>query len=297
MATRTSSRRPARKFLLQKPNGQVSQRVQQVGPEHFGVLCFDCAKARSKFMLADFYSKVLIPPQVVPHTRGHLKALLDQVRRVCQKEDLRDLIVAIERTGEYHRLVQRACKQAGYDTRLVHPLTSKQFRMPADPANKTDDTDLSAIFRAAINGFGLLEPSLPDDYLQLQLLIRHRRDLVCKTTTLCCQIRELLHAIMPGYAECFSDLWDSRLALPLARVSPPAEVLRQQRGKKLLHLLAQHKLSMRRDTFAKILNWAEQAPAAHPQHDLLRSSSSSSTTIGSVKPSKLPCWKGASPTI
>jgi transposase len=142
--------------------------------------------------------------------------------------------------------------------------------MPADPGNKTDDTDLAAIFRAAINGFGLLEPALPDDYLQLQFLIRHRRDLVFKTTTLCCQIRELLHGIMPGYADCFSDLWESGLALPLARVSPPAEVLRQQAGKKLLRLVAKHKLSMRRNSFAKILNWAEEAPAAHPQHDLLR---------------------------
>jgi len=52
MATR--SRQRVRKYLIQKPHGQVTQRVQQVGPEHFGVLCFDCAKARSKFMVANF---------------------------------------------------------------------------------------------------------------------------------------------------------------------------------------------------------------------------------------------------
>ena len=178
--------------------------------------------------------------------------------------------MAIERTGEYHRPVQRACKQAGFDTRLVHPLTTKQFRMAADPANKTDDTDLAAVFRAAVNGFGLLEPALPEDYLQLQLLIRHRRDLVAKTMTLCCQIRELLHALMPGYAECFSDLWEHRLALPLARVCPPAEVLRQEGGQTLLRVLAEHKLSSRRDSFAKILNWAETAPATPPQHEFLQ---------------------------
>src|SRR5216683_2159058 len=167
MATR--SRRSVRKYLIQKPNGQVTQRVQAVGPEHFGVLCFDCAKARSKFMLANFYGSVLIPPQTVAHTRGHLQAVIDQVRQACAQYQLRDLIVAIERTGEYHRPVQRACKQANFDTRLVHPLTSKQFRVPADPGNKTDDTDLAAIFRAAVNGFGLVEPVLPEDYQQLQL--------------------------------------------------------------------------------------------------------------------------------
>ncbi len=267
MATR--SRRSVRKYLIQKPNGQVTQRVQAVGPEHFGVLCFDCAKARSKFMLANFYGSVLIPPQTVAHTRGHLQTVVDQVRQACAQHQLRDLIVAIERTGEYHRPVQRACKQANFDTRLVHPLTSKQFRVPADPGNKTDDTDLAAIFRAAVNGFGLVEPVLPEDYQQLQLLVRHRRDLVQKMTTLCCQIREQLHALMPGYAECFSDLWDSALALPLARVTGSADLIRQGGGEGLLRLLVQHQLSTRRDSCAKILAWAEAAPAAHPQHALL----------------------------
>src|SRR5438552_18129283 len=101
MATRT--RRPVRKYLIQKPTGTVTRRVRRVGPEHFGVLCFDCAKARSKWMLADFYGTVLRPPQTVEHTSGHLHALIDQVRQAGTRHELRDLIVAIERTGEYHR--------------------------------------------------------------------------------------------------------------------------------------------------------------------------------------------------
>lgn len=265
MKTRSRGRRHS-KFLVQKPTGQVTQRVQAVGPQHFGVLCIDVAKLRSKWMLADFYGTVRCPPQVVPHTRGHLQAMLDQVRQAAAQHRLRDLIVAIERTGEYHRLVQRACRQAGYDTRLVHPLISKQFRQVADPGIKTDDTDLGGIFRAAINGFGLIEPILPEDYQQLQLLIRHRRDLVHKMSKLCCQIRELLHAMLPGYASCFSDLWGSQLALPLARLAGSAERLR---GQGLLQLIVQHQLKVRRDSIAKILAWAESAPAAHPQHELL----------------------------
>ena len=35
----------------------------------------------------------------------------------------------------------------------------KQLRLPAHPGNKTDDTDLAAIQRAAVNGFGLIEPA------------------------------------------------------------------------------------------------------------------------------------------
>jgi transposase len=257
------------RYLIHKPRGQLSQRVQAAGPEHFGVLCFDCAKARSKFMLADFYGTVLLEPQQVEHTRGQLRATLDQVRQALERHRLRDLVVAIESTGEYHRPVQRACKGRGFDTRLVHPLASKHFRQVADASIKTDDRDLAGIFRATVNGFALSEPELPEDYQRLQLLIRQRRDLVHKSSALRCQIRELLHALMPGYAECFNDPWQSALALPLARVSGSAERLRRGQGAGLLRLLARHQLSARRPTFAKILAWAEAAPAPPPQHDLL----------------------------
>src|SRR5438552_3616636 len=267
MATRT--RRPVRKYLIQKPTGTVTPRVQRVGPERFGVLCFDCAKARSKWMLANFYGTVLLPPETVAHRREPLQQVVERVRQAVKRHGLRDLVVAIERTGEYHRPVQQACKQADFDTRLVHPFTSKQFRQPADPHNKTDDTDLAAIFRAATNGFGLVEPVLPEDYQQLQLLIRHRRDLVHKSSKLCCQVRELLHALMPGYAECFSNVWESLLALPLARLTGSAERVGQGDGEQLLRLVVGHQLTARRDSLRKILAWAQSAPPAHPQRELL----------------------------
>ena len=79
---------------------------------------------------------------------------------------------------------------------------------------KTDDTDLAAIFRATVNGFGLLLPT--DAYLEVQQLSRQRRDLVHKTTVLRCQIKETLRQLMPGYAELFpSHFFDTPVALPL----------------------------------------------------------------------------------
>ena len=46
----------------------------------------DCAKARSKFMLADFYGKVSIPPTSVEHTRNGLEAMVQSVREVhCER--------------------------------------------------------------------------------------------------------------------------------------------------------------------------------------------------------------------
>ena len=70
----------------------------------------------------------------------------------------------------------------------MHPFTTKQFRQPSDPDNKTDDTDLAAIQRAAAGGFALVEPELDQAERELQLVVRQRRDLVRKCAALRCQI-------------------------------------------------------------------------------------------------------------
>src|SRR5437870_10675526 len=103
-------------FVLQKPNGLLTPRVQAVGPEHFGIVAIDCAKARSRYFLADFYGRTLLEPQTLPHNRGDFQAAIQRLQQAMQQHDLKDLVVAIERTGEYHRPVQRAFRQAGFET-------------------------------------------------------------------------------------------------------------------------------------------------------------------------------------
>src|SRR5262245_11075077 len=131
------SRRPRRPTSVAKPSGSIHPRVQAVGPEHFGTVAVDCAKARSKWMLTDFYGKILIEPTVVEHTRRGLDDFTARIRRAMADHDLRDLIVAIERTGNYHAPVKRAVVAAGLEARIVHPLPSKQFRPPAAPGHHT----------------------------------------------------------------------------------------------------------------------------------------------------------------
>jgi transposase len=250
----------AKAFVLQKPTGQLTARVQA-----FGSACFDCAKARSRWFLADFYGRVLLEPATVAHTRGDLQAALDRLRQAQQQHDLRDLVVALERTGEYHRPPQRAFRQAGFETRLVHPFTTKQYRQPANPGDKTDDTDLAAIFRATTHGFGLCEPDWPALYVSLHLFRRHRRDLVDKTSSLRCQLREVLHAALPGYAECFGHLWESAVALELARHFPSADALRHAGLAGLQRMLDTQQLRYRKEALHDVLAWAAQAPPGHPQ--------------------------------
>ena len=256
---RRSVKRP-KPFLLQKPNGVLADRVQAVGPEHFGIVAFDCAKARSRYLFADFYGHVFLEPTTVAHNRHDVNAAIQGVRQAMAQHGVRDCVVAIEMTGDYHRPVQRAFRDAHFDTRLVHPFTSKQYRQPADPDNKTDDTDLGGIFRAATHGFGLIEPTWSDDYRNLQVLRRHRRDLVDKRARLYCQIKELVHALMPGYAECFCHLFESPTPLVVARHTLSADAVVRLGIAGLQKIAADAKLVCQRPTFHKILAWAQQAP-------------------------------------
>jgi transposase len=263
MATRSTRKRSRSRNpeVLQKPRGTFHPRVQLVGPEHFGIVAFDCAKARSKWQLCDFYGNVLVPPTTVEHNRQQFEAALAQIRQAVAHHDLRDLLVAIERTGRYHRAPQRACAAAGLETRLVHPFATVQFRQPRDPNEKTDDNDLAAIHLAAVNGFALLEHDLDEQWKTLQLLERHRRDLVFKTSQLCCQIREHLDAAFPGFAACFANLWDRACAWHLlSHFASPHDLL-QAGLPGLARCLDDADVGYHDRSLRTVLEWAAQAAA------------------------------------
>jgi transposase len=241
------------------PRGVIHPRVQQVGPEHFGIVAVDCAKARSKWTLADFYGNVLVAPIEVEHNQLAFASAFANLRDAIARHRIDDLIVAVERTGRYHHVPLRAFRDAGFETRVVHPFTTRQYRQPADPDNKTDDTDLAAIVRAAAGGFALAEPEWDDAERELQLVVRQRRDLVEKCAALQCQVREQLDAALPGYAACFDKLWESPVALPLARHAGSAEAMRSLGHEGIVRWLRAQQVRFFDRTIDRVLAWAARA--------------------------------------
>ena len=71
MAAKSKSKRArkSRSHSVHKPRGVIHPRVQAVGPQHFAFICVDCAKSRSKMMVADFYGRVLMEPTIIEHDR------------------------------------------------------------------------------------------------------------------------------------------------------------------------------------------------------------------------------------
>ncbi len=103
IASRQRARRFRRFLSTAKPTGSLHPRVLKAAPEHFGIVAVDCAKARSKWMLADFYGRILIPPTPVEHTCRGFQAAITELCRAITAHDLRDVIVSIEPTGNYNK--------------------------------------------------------------------------------------------------------------------------------------------------------------------------------------------------
>ena len=263
MVTKTKKRKSAgaKKRFVGKPNGQIQERVQAVGPEHFGIVAVDCAKRRSKWMLCNFYGKVIVEPTEVEHTTGGLRTMTQRVAEVSKSEGLTDMIVAVEMTGIYHKPVQRAFRKAGFDTRIVHPFASNHYRQPLHPDAKTDDNDLEAIFHAAVKGYGLATLPVGEVYQSLQAVSRHRHNLVKQRSRLMVQIRRLLHQTMPGFADLFDDdkLFRKSIAVPVALKFSSAGAIRKARVDGIASHLRKTKVRFQSRTIERIVAWAGTA--------------------------------------
>ena len=134
------------------------------------------------------------------------------------------------------------------------------------PTRKTDDHDLEGIFRATVNGFGLVEPEWDEIYRQLQILARHRRDLVKKRAKLQSQIRQALERCLPGYADLFpeDDLWTRPVAMAVARRAVRPEVIRAAGVCGVERWLDEDKLRAQSRTVERLVAWAGNAAAADP---------------------------------
>jgi transposase len=250
---------PRRRQNLQKPNGVIGPRVKKVGGERFAIVCVDPAKHRSEWMMADYFGNLLIEQQTLEHRAAFFKLAVAQIREAQQQHNIQDMIVVVERTGNYHLPPKRAFARAGFETRVVHPFATKQYRMPADPGIKTDGTDLNAQHRAAVAGFGLCELELESPYRELQLRARHRRNLVEKATAIACQIREHLHLAMPGFAAMFDRLFEHNSAMAIARQCDSPTKLIELGQTRLSQHLRENNIRHQVRTIDKVLCWASQA--------------------------------------
>jgi transposase len=270
-STRNSKQGQRKRRYIGKPTGIIQQRVQEATPQRFGIISVDCAKRRSKWLLCDYFGRVIIEPTTVEHNAGCLTAMTQQVQAACEAEGIVDRIAAIEMTGVYHKPVVAAFQNAGFDTRIVHPFASSHYRKPLHPDDKTDDNDLEAIFHAAVNGYGLAILPVDETYLSLQRLARHRRNLVRQRARIQTQVRVLMHQSMPGYADLWEDdkLFTKSIAMPIAKQFSSATAVKNSKQSGMASYLRRSKMRFQERTLDKIHAWSLQAADPATLQDLL----------------------------
>ena len=127
MAHKSKSKRPrkSRSHSVHKPRGVIHPRVQAVGPEHFAFVCIDCAKSRSKMMLADFYGRVHVEPVIVEHDQPGFAAATQQVRDAMReaaevaREAARQAREAVREVGARERPPRRELALGAVDAREI----------------------------------------------------------------------------------------------------------------------------------------------------------------------------------
>ena len=203
------------------------------------------------------------------------KWFLQTLQLAIQKHDIKDTIVCVEMTGTYHLVVMRAFREACFETRLVHPFASTHYRAAEFGDLKTDDHDLVGIFRAAVNGFGLIEPVWTETYRTLQLLVRHRRDLVRKRAKVQTLFRSHLERCLPGYAALFPDdaLWQHQTGLVvlqfIAEHGATHQALTDAGIPGVTQWLKDKKCKFLSKTVERVVAWAANAAAGDPLTPML----------------------------
>ena len=201
--------------FVQKPRGLVHPRVQKVGPEHFGIVSVDCAKARFKWMLADFYGNVLVAPTEVDHNRPELDAPSPSSRPHASSMTS---AIALSPSNAPAGITTSA------KTRLPRPASKHAPCIPSRPRDSANPRIPTSRPTISIWRPSIALPSTASLWSkrrrsraggELQLLVRHRRSLVRNNAALCCQIREHLEAAMPGYAACFDNVFENTARLHL----------------------------------------------------------------------------------
>ncbi len=239
----------------------LEARVRRVGPDRFGVVAVDCAKRRFAVLLTDFYGHPLADGLEVENTAPALEGLVAWLEAQCERHGLKDLVVAVEQTGRYHRPVCQVLRRH-WEVRMVHPFATKQLRQPADPGNKTDWTDLAAIVRAVLVGYATEADELPERWVAWRLVSRERENRVSHRARTRVRVQGRLEALLPGYPALFGDLWSSPTALFLAEHYGSARALLAADLDGLIERLHEAGRPARRGLLARVVQWARTAAPA-----------------------------------
>ena len=248
----------------QKPRGCFQKRVERVGGNRFAMIAVDVGKPEACVQVFDYYGKVLVEPFSLAVTGPGLEGACGDIRKALEDHGMQDWVCVVETTGRYHLPIRKIFEKHLGETRNLHPFTTSQVRKSCDWGNKTDQTDLAAIHRAALLGLAMTNEVLSDQDKAWRILTRHRRDLVEKAATLKVQLKEMIHAYLPGFTALWpaDHFWESPIGVTMATVFASAEAIEKASDEEFIEIARSIGTVIRGPTIQRIRVWAAQAAPA-----------------------------------
>ena len=201
-------------LVLKRGGDSLRRKAQKLGGERIGVVAVDVAKERVSAMVTDFFGNVLVPPENFPVTAAGLALLEQRIVAAGREHALKHIVIGLEQTGRLHEPVRRVLQQR-WEVTLIHPLVTHHLRQGISPSVKTDGIDMDALFRAVAGCYGSPVRTLPVACERWRAVHRVREQIVDERTALKLRMHERLHAVLPGFATQFENLWSSPTAMAI----------------------------------------------------------------------------------
>lgn len=194
----------------------------------------DIGKRRHAVGAVDEMGKVIMNPRTFTQNAGGFASISDLLNTLGGPTQV---LVAMEATGPYWRVLRHHLARAGYRVDVINPLITSREASADVRGRKTDKLDALAIARAAIRGGH--HPAPPEDpaFDSLRAYARQRQHLVGRRSDAKRRLEASLDVVFPEAAAALGDLF-SRTALAVLAVFPSARLLASADRRRLHALFA-----------------------------------------------------------
>lgn len=245
-------------------NKTFQTKVEKVGVEQVGLLAVDPHKRQFEAVLTNGIGKQLMEQEKVTKTSVGIQEYMKKVDAACLRYGIKEVLAGIERTSRFHMPIRRAFKKRNWTVQTIQPYATKKLRQAIDSGSKTDETDLDAILRAMMVGYGIAERELPERWEEWRALNRVREDNVKRLADLKNQIQDRLEALLPGYTGMVQNIWRAPVYLCLAEKYGTPEAIRAASLEELRQTAKSQSHVVKSSTLNKVKVWSSMSCQAEP---------------------------------
>ncbi len=219
----------------------------------------DIGKTRHAVAAVDDAGSVVLPPEYFAQDAEGFAALL---RRLQTLGDPSSVVVALEATGPYWKVLHHFLQQHGYRADVINPLITAHEAAADVRGRKTDKLDAVAIAQVARRGGYSSVPATDPAGAALKSLARHHRHLVNRRTEAKLRLANCLDVLFPEAHRFFDDLY-SVTALAVFERFPSARQIADAHPRTLTALVARASRGKLGSAFAQQLRQAARRSVAY----------------------------------